>query len=703
MWRKCKKMKKAIFGKATKFLSLILALILCLSIGTLFACNDDDDDTASQAGDLATVWSALSTEKFMQKYSETSEIAKKDEIGKTEAELNVAGIKGETEASQLMITAKQFVKGFDLEPADLTMTKADGTTVTMAKENFDVYAERYVYIVPYVNNKLFIPVDYPADLGYYPDALIPIDRFQLKREDRIQAGNNQGIWVDFKIPADAEAGVYNGTFKLTMGEENLQMDIPVSVTVYDIVMPEEVHSRSLFKIWYDQIPYGEGENYLGTETDILYYNYLLEKKLCCDHVPGSMMQNLDQYIETMVELVQDPRVTCWTLTYTSMDIAVFKYNCFVEEAPSTNFGSGDITIEEKREIALEQQEIMYDAMLNAFGKILDKTIEVRTRAEDPVADLNLFEDLLFYFEDEPGVMWRWARVKKFGEILTKAKRDFIASRQEDFTAHPDLEKSLRENVQDITPALDFDKICVSNKADGTPDYEKGDGTTLWCPQMFYLNPSNVRQYLEMRKSYGVEKVWWYLCCSSSPGPSYYVDSVDLNIRVQSWMQYQYDILGVLYWDTVHWKGTLNVDPYNNLGNTIRGSWGAGEGILLYPGAPYGINGPVSCIRLEQIRDGQEDYEYFYMLTDYIAETDLVDTYRTENGIDTSVSDVKVAKKIVGDIITVMQEGIYEGTFIVEDPDNGLFESNRITILEILELFAKDNPTAALQRISTILA
>ena len=39
----------------------------------------------------------------------------------------------------------------------------------------------------------------------------------------------------------------------------------------------------------------------------------------------------------------------------------------------------------------------------------------------------------------------------------------------------------------------------------------------------------------------------------------------------------------------------------------------GDGFLLYPGQPIGHAGPVSSIRLEQAREGVEDYEYFFLL------------------------------------------------------------------------------------------
>lgn len=33
---------------------------------------------------------------------------------------------------------------------------------------------------------------------------------------------------------------------------------------------------------------------------------------------------------------------------------------------------------------------------------------------------------------------------------------------------------------------------------------------------------------------------------------------------------------------------------------------------MYPGVPCGINGPVSSIRLKNLREAMEDYEYFHI-------------------------------------------------------------------------------------------
>ena len=46
--------------------------------------------------------------------------------------------------------------------------------------------------------------------------------------------------------------------------------------------------------------------------------------------------------------------------------------------------------------------------------------------------LNLFKKALFHFEDEPARGFRTERTRKFDEIFTKAKYDFIQSNAKTF-------------------------------------------------------------------------------------------------------------------------------------------------------------------------------------------------------------------------------------------------------------------------------
>lgn len=106
-------------------------------------------------------------------------------------------------------------------------------------------------------------------------------------------------------------------------------------------------------------------------------------------------------------------------------------------------------------------------------------------------------------------------------------------------------------------------------------------------------------------------VWWYHVAAH-----FYIPSGDTiaEARLSLWRHWKYHVPGQLHWGMTYWGDT-----------NIRGQDGrtwpdipwdtrdsrAGDGYLVYP-APGGT----ACwpsIRLEQLRDGIEDYEYFHLL------------------------------------------------------------------------------------------
>jgi hypothetical protein len=91
-------------------------------------------------------------------------------------------------------------------------------------------------------------------------------------------------------------------------------------------------------------------------------------------------------------------------------------------------------------------------------------------------------------------------------------------------------------------------------------------------------------------------------------PYWHIDRPLLVYRVPTWINRQYDITGLLYWTTV----TTVIQPWANPAFS-HGRHYNGGGYLFYPGIPCGIEGPVASMRLKNLRDGMEDYEYFALL------------------------------------------------------------------------------------------
>ena len=106
---------------------------------------------------------------------------------------------------------------------------------------------------------------------------------------------------------------------------------------------------------------------------------------------------------------------------------------------------------------------------------------------------------------------------------------------------------------------------------------------------------------------GGDELWWYVCYwPLYPYPNFLSTHQGTLARVVFWQTYMYDVKGLLYWTVTEWYSgrewrTMDVaQPY-------------GDGRLIYCGSKYNIRGPISTIRLEQVRDGIEDYQYMAMI------------------------------------------------------------------------------------------
>jgi hypothetical protein len=91
-----------------------------------------------------------------------------------------------------------------------------------------------------------------------------------------------------------------------------------------------------------------------------------------------------------------------------------------------------------------------------------------------------------------------------------------------------------------------------------------------------------------------------------------------------WITWRYGMQGILYWDMKYWTQTPDpwLSPVTYLSGFLCSEGGVlnGEGSLIYPGSRVrrytgqkDVDGPVSSIRFELLREGIEDYEYFWLL------------------------------------------------------------------------------------------
>ena len=122
----------------------------------------------------------------------------------------------------------------------------------------------------------------------------------------------------------------------------------------------------------------------------------------------------------------------------------------------------------------------------------------------------------------------------------------------------------------------------------------------------------------------------------------------------------------MFWG-VNW---LTYDPYeygwhsyihqsDTPGKSYYVRYPNGDGFLAYPGAPIGHDGPVSSVRLEQAREGCEDYEYLYLLRDLTAKARAA-------GKDTAAGEK--ALSLAAGLVQIPNAGGRYSTKILPDPD-----------------------------------
>ena len=180
---------------------------------------------------------------------------------------------------------------------------------------------------------------------------------------------------------------------------------------------------------------------------------------------------------------------------------------------------------------------------------------------------------------------------------------------------------IKESAPEITTFL----------TENDPGPEIMDVTDITCTIWHRIDPEKARKVREGGQGY-----WSYLCTApKAPWVSEFIDHDAINLRIWLWMSYAYRLNGILIWSSNYWTsrdasppGYLQ-NPWEEPASFVQGYgwplgkqtlWGNGDGRFWYPpnrdpnndNKKY-IEGPVPSIRLEFLRQGLEDYEYFVML------------------------------------------------------------------------------------------
>jgi hypothetical protein len=498
--------------------------------------------------------------------------------GLPEAEIHAA--RNEWESFQVVVAAPD--ENVQVTGVEVTELVGDGGA-KIAKEHVKLYREEYVRVRRSTPRAELPP-------GLYADPLVPVvhpvtgepieprrrirerwggptkvtgyDMYALPFE--VFRGQNQPIWVDVHVPKDAPAGTYRGAFRVG-ARDGVAAEVPVTLTVWDFALPDGPTHKNHFGSFRNVARYFDVDR--GSERfreiEMRFCRAMAEHRLN-PPIPHHLLPEAqsDGSLSIVPERHEALKQFLAELHVTDFEIPRAPFARLRVAATEPDYK--DVSPEERKKAQRYYREYYEYLRQNAWH-----------------------ERAYVYLWDEPNLRENYEQVLVLGEIVHEAV--------------PELECLVVEQTYPHDPSW--------------PDLDPA--VDIWCPLWAFIDRGTIEE-----KIAGGDEVWSYTALvQRSPGyhpeyekvkgldpPYWHIDRPMIVYRVPTWINRQYGITGLLYWTTL----TTVLDPWNNPAFAHPGHFN-GCGYLFYPGAPCGIEGPVASMRLKNLRDGMEDYEYFAIL------------------------------------------------------------------------------------------
>lgn len=618
-----------------KTLQKIGAVACALCITVFSGCN-----TVSEPSGDANVWSAYGTEKILYENDYSARYGEKT--------LKISAFKNEYESAQIVISSECNAK-YTIQKGELKT--ADGEV--LPDTAISIFHEKLVYVEIIKDTGVNTPP------GYYPDALLPYETAVEYGENTVDANRNRTVWVQVYVDSNQKAGVYTGNFTVSVGKKTY--DVPVSVTIYDYALSDTTYMKSLFCLNYDWLAYAELDS--TKEMADTYFDFFLKYRLnpsdfpCALNSGYSAYANNEKFLDDVVKAAKDPRCSTYRIP-TIGDTGVINY---------VNEHGEDTT--------LSVAQIAYSPYKQFIQDIAKRSV---------TEGINLFEKAYTYMTicdeyDDVGKPNGWVyakynhnRLKSFNQEHAQWVLDNLENTNPNLSAEQFEQLKIEisngiKGIKNILTGISINPILNS-------PYPGEDVDVVFCPTIEAYSNQNARDELDAYAQTAFGETWGYTCVNpKSPYPTYHTEDDLISARMLNWMMYEYNISGNLYWSTAgyyNFGSSQNFQIQDYYQAPLRYPNQNGDGYLLYPGRQYGIYGPVSSIRLEAIRDGNEDYDLLYSLEDYYRNYGL-----SASGFDT--------------VLKYMTSSLYNGTKcnLVEE-DNVNFASSRKLLSDLLIMASK---------------
>lgn len=372
----------------------------------------------------------------------------------------------------------------------------------------------------------------------------------------VKRGEVQPLWVLVRTREQTPPGVYEGTLTVT-GEGVAAKSLRLRARVFDFAIPKEQHLRTIWGFTEEASIRLYGERHTKDKLAQRMFQMLLDHRLAVNSLYNAQSGPGEVGPQH-------------GLTVGLPSIARPEDLRRLWDAGSRWWNLGYM-----HPVYAERAGLTIDEFTPVFIEMMRESLAFADAAGWPHQNLSI------YMYDETRLF------DELNRVATKVKAAF-----------PD--------ITIMTTAYDTSFGVKGGPIDKSMD--------AWCPliPVFADNLANVREGQKAGN-----QVWWYVC--TVPGGKY------LNFFVQ-----QQPICGRLLMGSAAWKyapdGFLYyaINGWNNYQHPIS-RWPLtdwvpyfrpdGDGELICPGP----EGPLSTVVFEGIRDGLEDYEYYWLLHDLVAQ------------------------------------------------------------------------------------
>ncbi|MEP7108164.1 MAG: glycoside hydrolase domain-containing protein [Ferruginibacter sp.] len=481
--------------------------------------------------------------------------------------------------------------GFFIKCAGLK--NKDGMIISEARVSF--YLEHYIMLYGKSG-----PI---GATGYWPDALAPL-REPFNMAAQYSVIRNRPVWVDISIPASTPAGIYSGTITVTKDNKTVEA-INLEVQVYNFSLPDKTH--------------------------LITYMNVSKGSLARFYHKDASSPEIDKLTQTYYDFLYKHRMEPW-------------FNDQLEPKIVVNGEKVEVNFDDARYEYFLDKLKSKRVLLEAYPSELKKQMKDQEFSKEFTSKVKSYlSQVEIYFEKHG---WKDRLVLNSPIDEPNTKEDYQATRW-----WADL-------VHQASPTIPF--LATESPVTDNPDWGDLKGrVNNYSIHGNALNNMKVKQAIKEEQTKGGEMTWYISCDQAYPQPNFFIDAPAMDPVMVPWITARYNMAGILYWACNFWSETPN--PWLDAVTFISGfvcSDGYvlnGEGSFFYPGdftkrytGQPDLDGPVSSLRFELLREGIEDYEYINMLRD-IGESKFADSIVHSIVIDVStfsrnLEDLYAARK-----------------------------------------------------------